>query len=201
MVNLLPLLNAAPTLRRIVTVGAGTTEGPVDLANLDGLNMSLLKRRAQQTSIITLSLAALAEKWPKVGFIHNYPGAVRSNLYRTFKGPVMTPLRYTLHFLYRFYHIPAEETGQRHIFLATSLRYPPNQVDGTQGVELTKEVDVAKGIDGIPASGCYCATQTCDEGSDKNFALLKTLLSDGTKEKVWEHIENKFIQITGAASI
>lgn len=201
MVNLLPLLNAAPSLRRVVTVAAGTTEGPVDPENLDLIDMSFLKSRAQRTSMVTLSIDALAKQNPTVSFIHNYPGAVQSGIYRDMKGLTGTPLRLTLNLLYRFYHISAEETGQRHMFLLTSARYPPKRGDEAKGVEVAKDVSVARGIDGVAGSGCYCASQPCDEGSTKNFALLKKLREDGMTDKVWEHIEKKFNEITGSVCV
>ena len=199
-VNFLPLINAAPLLRRVVSVGAGTTEGAVDLKNLDFHNMSMLKMRAQQTSMLTLSMEALAEQNPAVSFVHGYPGPVQSQLYRDMKGLVKTPLRHTLNFLYRFYHISVAETGQRHVFMSTSSRYPPRVAVESDGVGMGKGVEVARGTDGVTGSGCYCATQPCDEGSANHFELLEKFRDDGTRDKVWRHIETKFVEITGTTS-
>jgi hypothetical protein len=201
ILNLLPLLTAAPLLRRVVTVGAGTTEGAVDVENIDMHNLSVLKTRAQQTSIVTLSMESLAKENPTISFIHGYPGPVQSNLFRHMKGPVMTPMRLTINFMYRFYHIPAQETGERHVFMATSARWPPRHAEEAQGVEAGKDFKTARGTDGEPGSGCYCVTQPCEEGGDKHFALLKRFREDGTRDKVWKHIENILITSTGVVSI
>lgn len=45
--------------------------------------------------------------------------------------------------------VPIQESGERHLFAATSGRFPP-EVDG-EG----KEGDVAIGSDGNKGSGCY----------------------------------------------
>ncbi len=78
--NLLPLLQKAQDLRRVVTVFAGTKEGKINTADFQGRHVPLLSQRGHFTSMMTLALEAIAEKAPDVSFIHDFPGAVMTNL-------------------------------------------------------------------------------------------------------------------------
>ncbi len=65
-VNLLPLLQKAQGLRRVVTVFAGTKEGKVDTADFQARHVPLLSQRGHLTSMMTLALEAMAETAPDV---------------------------------------------------------------------------------------------------------------------------------------
>ena len=124
IVNLLPLLEQAKSLRRVVTAGAAGKEGPVSVDDFPGRKVSALSARGHSTSLVTLSLEALAKKAPDVTFIHNFPGPVKTNFLRGGQGAtiaVISGLFNIVSLFMNFYSI--EECGERHLFLATSARY------------------------------------------------------------------------------
>ncbi|AEO58291.1 hypothetical protein MYCTH_2305531 [Thermothelomyces thermophilus ATCC 42464] len=112
IVNLLPLLQKAPALRRVVSVFGGTKEGPVTVGDLQGRSLALpprsaspkgrhgkddnssssnsnnnnkshlLQLRAHTSSMMTLALESLALEAPDVSFVHSSPGCVRTHLGR-----------------------------------------------------------------------------------------------------------------------
>jgi len=55
IVNLLPLLQQAPALRRVVVVFAGGKEGPIDSSDFQGRRVPFLSARGHLCSIITLA--------------------------------------------------------------------------------------------------------------------------------------------------
>ena len=124
IVNLLPLLQQATSLRRVVTAATAGKEGPVSVNDFKALKVSALSARGHASSLITLSLEALAKKAPDVTFIHNFPGPVKTNFLRGGQGAaiyVMNGLFKLVSPFMNFYSI--EECGERHLFLATSARY------------------------------------------------------------------------------
>ena len=124
IVNLLPLLQQAKSLRRVVTAGAAGKEGPVSVDDFPCRKVSALSARGHSSSLVTLSLEALAKKAPGVTFIHNFPGPVKTNFLRGGQGAtiaVISGLFNVVSLFINFYSI--EECGERHLFLATSARY------------------------------------------------------------------------------
>ena len=124
IVNLLPLLRQATFLRRVVTAAAAGKEGPVSVDDFKALKVSALSARGHASSLVTLSLEALAKKAPDVTFIHNFPGPVKTNFLRGGQGAavfIMNGLFKLVSPFMNFYSI--EECGERHLFLATSARY------------------------------------------------------------------------------
>ncbi|KAK7433264.1 hypothetical protein QQZ08_000200 [Neonectria magnoliae] len=92
-VNLLPLIQRASSLRRVVTVMAGTKEGPIFADDIAGRKVPLLSARGHLCTALTLSLDALAREAPDVSFIHNFPGSVDTNLSRRGDGMVLQAVR------------------------------------------------------------------------------------------------------------
>ncbi|KAJ4286909.1 hypothetical protein N0V88_007854 [Collariella sp. IMI 366227] len=65
--NLLPLLQKATSLRRVVTVFGGTKEGPITTDDLPGRGLAALPLRGHTASMMTLALESLALEAPDVG--------------------------------------------------------------------------------------------------------------------------------------
>lgn len=199
MLNLLPLVQSAKSLRRVVTVLAGGKEGPVDVNDFQGRKVGLMKARGHNTAMITLSLQDLAKKTPDVAFIHDYPGFVKSGIAREAKGmiwailnvisPVMGMLRSD---------IPSDVCGERHLYLATSARFAPASGDAAvAGVPVAQGDVVAKGSDGKVGSGAYNPDEVCDDAGPKNVELLAGLRKDGVPEKLWEHTQQEYRRVEG----
>jgi hypothetical protein len=90
--------------------------------------------------------------------------------------------------------IPERESGERHLFFATSARYQAKEgVD--EAVPLGKGVEVARGIDGVEGSGVYSADQVNEGAGPAVEELLEKFKEEGLVEKVWGMIEEEYDRI------
>jgi hypothetical protein len=196
IVNLLPLLQQATALRRVITVLAATKEGPVDTTDIPARKVSMLAQRGHLTSIVTLSLETLAKKAPEVTFIHNFPGSVKTNLIRGGEGAAVATMTVFFKVFGSLIYMSEDECGERHVFLATSARFPAGtNGDAAAGVPLARGVTVARGTDGITGSGTYSIDSKGESAGDKVVALFAKLRKDGVPEKAWKHTEDEFNRI------
>jgi hypothetical protein len=182
--NLLPLLRNASTLRRVVTVGGGGKEGPLDVTDFPALRVPLPQLRGHLTTLITLGLEAVTKTASDVSFIHDYPGSVNTGLYRGMDAP---PFDTSL-------SMPIEESGERHLYLATSARFPSRGGADT-GVKLDAGVQVAAGTTGKVGTGVYSVGESCASASSEVVELLAVLREKGAVEEVWRHTEGEFRRI------
>lgn len=198
IVNLLPLLQKATALRRVVSVFAGTKEGPVSTTDFQGWKVPLMSQRGHASSLVTLSLEALAEKAPDVSFIHSFPGPVRSGIARGTEGAIMFIVKAVFKVLGPMVYMPTVEAGERHVFLATSAKYPAGtNGDAASGVPLAGGVTVARGTNSGIGSGIYSVDSQGESAEPKVEELLAQFRKEGMIEKVWKHIEDEFKRITG----
>lgn len=158
----------------------------------------MLSQRGHASSLITLSLEALAKKAPDVSFIHDFPGPVKSNIARDTKGAAMFILKAVFMVIGPLIYIPNQESGERHLFLATSARYPARTGGNTvPGVPLSGGVAVARGTDGKSGSGVYSVDWDGESAGPKVEELLAKFRKEGMVEKVWKHTEEEYKRITG----
>lgn len=195
--NLLPLLRLSTTLRRVVTVFAGDHEGPIITSDYQGRNIPFLSVRGHGASIITLSLEALAGMAPEVSFIHSYPGLVKTNITRDLTG-MMISMKVFLTIIGPIFVIRSSESGARHLFLATSARYPARMsTDDVAGVPMIGKISVAMATDGMVGGGVYSVDSNGEGPKIRAVGILAKLRGEGMKEKVWVHTESEFGRITG----
>lgn len=195
IVNLLPLIQKAPSLRRIVTVAGGGLEGPLDRTDFPALRVPLLKIRKHLTTLISLGLEAVARTAPEVSFIHDYPGTVNTPLMSNAKGLKGVLIRTYIYLLGRWVCVPVDESGERHLYLATSARFPPHNGEAA-GVELSDEVRVALGTTRKIGSGVYSVSWDCESASDAVCELLAGLREKGMVDEIWQHTEGEFKRVT-----
>ncbi|KAL9129566.1 MAG: hypothetical protein Q9175_007263 [Cornicularia normoerica] len=199
IVNLLPLLQQATALRRVVNAFAAGKEGPISIDDFQGRKVPLLSARGHGSSLVTLSLEALAKKAPDVTFIHNFPGPFKSNLLRGGQGAAIFVLKVVSTLtspMLTWYS--GQECGERHLFLATSARFPArSNRDLTSGVPLTGEVAVARGTNGESGSGVYSVDLAGESSGPEVEELLAKFRKEGVVEKFWKHTEDEFRRITG----
>lgn len=102
-----------------------------------------------------------------------------------------------------FVNVPPEEVGERHLFYATSGRYPAlSQSSGNgDGVALQDGVVVAKGIDGEVGSGVYTVDNRGEEGGPAVVQTLNELRRGGAVEEIWKDLVKEFVRITGVEAI
>ncbi|KAH7161247.1 hypothetical protein EDB81DRAFT_337854 [Dactylonectria macrodidyma] len=197
-VNLLDHIRKASSVRRVVTVMAGTKEGPIFADDIPGRNIPVQSGRGHLCTALTLSLDALSRKAPEVSFIHNFPGAVDTNLIRRGDGMVLLAVKYwfrlSMSLMKRF--VPAEECGERHAWLCFSGRYPPKKAGGSaHGVA---SETIAIGADGKGGSGVYSVDWDGESAPDSVVQLLDKYRAEGMVDTVWNHLEDEFKRITGS---
>ncbi|KAI1176425.1 hypothetical protein F4777DRAFT_546225 [Nemania sp. FL0916] len=203
IVNLLPQLRQAPALRRVVTVAAGGKEGLISTNDFQARNINILSFRGHMTSMITLSLESLAKQAPEVSFIHTYPGFVKTNLARELTGVLSVIVKVVTAPLMALFHIPIEETGERHTFFATSACFPPRDSErrDADGISLGNGVVIAAGADGKTGSGVYSIDYAAEGTAERVQKIIKDYMQDGTAEKVWAHTEEEYMRITGSLAV
>lgn len=182
--NLLPLLQGASTLRRVVNVGGGGGEGPIDTSDFPAVNLSFSAIRGHLISLVTLGLEAIWKTAPTVTFIHNYPGSVPTPLLKS---------RMSEEQISKMEIMPVEESGDRHVFMATSAKFP--EKNGGSGVSL-EDCDVAIGTDGEVGSGMYSVGMDCESTFPEVRELLAGLRGKGVVEEVRSHTIAEFERIT-----
>lgn len=208
IVNLLPQLKQAQSLRRVITVAAGGKEGAVIPTDWQAENMSILSYRRHATSMITLTLLEIAKQAPGVSFIHNYPGFVNTGMSRELTGIVPAITKVLLAPVMAVLKIPIDETGERQLYFATSARFPPRDHGTGTGeaasdgmVALGRGVSTATGADGTSGGGVYSIDYEAEGTSQRVQGILEGLRTDGTAEKLRKHLEEEFVRITGSTAI
>ncbi|VUC31642.1 unnamed protein product [Clonostachys rosea] len=197
--NLLPLIQRAETLRRVVSVGAATVEGPVDMSNFFGEGFPLMKWRDQLSSIQTLILEKFSRLAPTVSFIHSLPGIVKGGINRDAEGFSLKLIILVSRYLFEpFLQVPPDECGKRHLFLATSAIFNPAQSSvEAAGVLVPGCEETVIGTDGETGSGAYSMDHYIRPLPAKSIEMLAQLRSNGTQDKIWEFVSNDFNRLTG----
>ncbi|KAI0536702.1 putative short-chain dehydrogenases/reductase [Xylaria digitata] len=198
--NLLPLLQKADSLRRVVSVGAATCEGDIDLDNIPGSGFPLMKWRDQIASIATLMLEEAQRRAPDVAFIHTVPGVVESGIMRDVQPTLRLSIIISIsRLLAPLINVPPTECGERHVFVATSAAFAPREGMGYAGVPLDGASSVAsRGTNGRTRSGVYSLSQKNDPASPKTEEVLRRFREDGTAQKVWDSVVADFQRTTGS---
>ena len=162
----------------------------------------LLSHRGHASSLVTLSLESLAAKAPTVSFIHNFPGFVTSGITRGTKGLMMGAFRLISTLLAPLLSVPTVEVGDRHVFLATSAKYPAGESgDMAAGVPLVGGVRVARGITGEVGAGVYSVDAQGESADVRVEELLAQFRKEGLVEEVWKRIVDELVRITGREAV
>lgn len=201
IVNLLPLLQQAMALRRVISVFTAGKEGTLYADDIQGKNVPMLSARGHGASLVTATLEAVAKQAPTVTFVHNFPGAVKSGLARRGQGAAVFAINAVCNVLAPFVFMSPIECGERHVFLATSARYPASIADASSGIPLADALVVAKGINGVEGSGIYSIESDGESAGPKVIELMAKYREDGTAEKVWKDVQEQFVRITGQEMI
>jgi hypothetical protein len=127
----------------------------------------------------------MAEQHPHTSFVHSYPSGVATGVMREL--PAGRVLSAVLTPLLKPFMVPLDESGERHLFAATSGRFPPKaEAEGREG-------DIAAGSDGTKGSGCYWLNWD-SEVFPPNKKIQSTRLQ-GAVEKVMQHTDEVFKQV------
>lgn len=193
--QLLPLLeSASPQLSRVVSVLAPGEEALLDFDNLDlKRDFSLRKAAAHAITMTDFTFEEMAKKSPSVSFVHAYPGAVKTGFAKEAGFAVRAASQVALALLSPW-TVGIEESGERHLFAATSAAYPP-RAGQRCGVEV-REGEVKKGSAGQVGSGAYLIGSDGDVRA--NEKVLKELRSKDAGAKIWEHTMEMFERVRGS---
>lgn len=190
--NLMPLLSKAaqitPGLSRVVSVLSAGSEGKLHLDDLSLKTHYGMKACADHaTTMNSLAIAQLASRNPNTTFVHTCPGPVKTNLDRDL-GPLG---RFAVSLIFTaasWWAVPIDQSGERHLFAATSMRYPPKSANVS-----TEEVE--KGADGVRGSGAY--PLSWDGSYSQNEKVMKDYRSQGIGQQIWEHTLDVFNKVCG----
>ena len=186
--NLLPLLSAPQP--RVVSILAGGQEGELDFDDLELRKTgrySIVRAGGHAAAMTTLAFEKLAKENPQVGFIHAYPGLVKSNVLANSvgKGVLGMLVRWFVQPLVGFFAISIEESGERILCYATSETIAGPAVSGHESVRLAKPT----------VEGCW--TLNRDGKAAGNEKLLSKLRSEDGEKKVWNHTITEWKRVLG----
>ena len=193
--QLLPLLqSASPELARVVSVLAPGEETPLDFSNLDlKTDFSIRKAAGHAITMTSLIFEEMAQKTPSVSFVHSYPGFVKTGFAKEQPAAIRAANQFATAIL-SWWAVGIEESGERHLYLATSAAYTPRA--GEKGGVEVSSGGVAKGSAGVVGSGAYLI------GSDNevraNEEVLRQLRGAGAGQKIWAHTMKTFEKIRGS---
>ena len=151
--------------------------------------------------MLTFAMEVLATRAPTVSFVHSFPGPVKSNIARD-SNMVNLVLRTIFVVIGPFIYIPNDESGDRHVFIATSERYPAaSGKESVAHVGLEKGVTISRGTDAVEGSGMYTTDQVCEASGSGVEEMLARMREEHAPAKVWEHTEAEFMRMVGTKSM
>ncbi|KAL6898646.1 hypothetical protein GGI43DRAFT_428337 [Trichoderma evansii] len=181
--NLIPLVAQAPFFRRIVSIGGGGHEGSLDTSDFQALKVPMENLREHLSTLVTLGLQGVARSSPEVSIVHCYPGTVKTPLLKNMPEEMLKTLTF----------VPLEETGERHLYLATSSKYSPLK-NASIAIPLGDGVEVSLGSGG-QAGGVYSIRQDGENATPEIMQKLADLRTSGVMEEVWSHTQEEFARI------
>lgn len=199
--NLLPLLRNAtasePHFARTLSVLSAGTEGAINLDDLELKNTYSGPRCANHTIVMNdFMTGEFASRNPEISFVHSFPGAVNTGLTRELPWWLRAPLKALTPLFSLLLMVPAHETGQRQLFIATNGIYPPARpVQGTKfasGVPAPAGVATLPGVDKNVGSGGYLVSWNCEPTGKK---ILDEYREKGVSKIVWEHTMGIFDRV------
>jgi NAD(P)-dependent dehydrogenase (short-subunit alcohol dehydrogenase family) len=188
--QLQPLLSAAASenqLSRVLAVldpqpGLKNTPNFEDLSLKTGFS---LKNCANHASAMTnLSFGRLAKEYPGSSYVHAYPSLVETGVGRDAWGafaPLAKPFMWAIN---RALAVGEGESGERHLYAATSLAFSPNA---------SEKVEKAVGGDGVRGSGSYLVSWDGEGFGDT--AKARKMREEGREDEVWGHTEEVFRKV------
>ncbi|KAE8381492.1 short-chain dehydrogenase/reductase [Aspergillus bertholletiae] len=197
--NLLPQLTKAEdhagtsakpgtTLSRVVSVLEAGGESVLDLQDLSLKTHYSLRNCAKHAiTMNSLSMEHLASSYPQVSFIHSFPGIVKTSLGRD-SHPITKLALNALMVLAKPWEVPFEESGERHLYAATSPRFPPQSCKDNGN-------DTAEGSDGHTGSGFYRLGS--DGSTYKPSKVMEEYRRDGVRDNIWKHTLDIFANVRG----
>ncbi|OAL05870.1 hypothetical protein IQ06DRAFT_289943 [Phaeosphaeriaceae sp. SRC1lsM3a] len=190
--QLQPLLNAAATASSLSRVVAVLDPQPGLASEPKWSDLSLKKYfslkncMVHASSMTNLMFSRLASENPSTSYIHAFPAVVQTGVGRDAFGawlPLAKPFLWAISLAME---VKPQESGERHLYAATSPSFAPKASS-----ETTKEA--ATGLNGTKGSGSYALYWNNDTLADKPAA--KKMREEGGEKKTWEHTEEVFKKV------
>ena len=189
-VNLLPQLTHAASsgwLSRVVSVLSAGSESNIFLDDLAlkkhyGLR-SCINHGSTMNSFAAEELAAANRG---TSFVHAHPGIVKTNIAQGFGTVLKVALDVFFLTVARPWTVPLRESGERHVYAATSTSYPPLA---------TPDESAVAGSTGVMGSGAYLLRW---DGTPCGAAdVLQKYRSQDVGKQIWKHSLDVFDRVCG----
>lgn len=176
----------------VSVLSPGEESTALDLQNLDLKRDFTLKKAALHAITMTdFCFEEAAKKHPSVSFVHTFPGAVKTGFMKE-TGPLIRLGGKLIYALIGPWTIDITESGERHLYAATSGVYPARENDG--GVEAGGEA-IKIGSAGEVGSGAYLVGSDGERRANDN--ALQELRQKGAGETIWDHTMKIFQSVRG----
>lgn len=166
----------------VSVLGAGREASTLEIENLDlKQGFSIGKAGDHATTMTSFAFEGAAKANPRTSFVHAYPGGVKTGFFKE-AGAMVRLGGKLLMTLASPWTVDITESGERHLYAATSGVYPAREKDG--GVEIGGE-SIKKGSDGEVGNGAYLIGS--DGERSANDKALKVLRARGAGKTIWQH--------------
>ncbi|KAE8138692.1 short-chain dehydrogenase/reductase [Aspergillus pseudotamarii] len=183
-----PTMGCVPRLSRVVSVLEAGGEAALHLEDLSlETHYSLRNCAKHAITMNSVSMEHLAASYPQVSFIHSFPGIVRTRLDRDL-GTLAKHAISALMVLAKPWEITLEESGERHLYAATSPRFPPK-------ICKDRKYDTAEGSDGYPGTGFYRLSSNGSTYKPSN--VMQLYRAEGVNSLIWKHTLDVFAKVRG----
>lgn len=179
----------------VSVLGAGDESSSINLSDLD-LKQNFSMKNAMTHGIVMTDFAfeEAAKQYPGTSFIHCFPGFVKTGFMRD-SGPLVRLAGSLITSPMLPFGVSITESGERHLFAATSGVYPAREKKNGGGTERPAGEDMKKGSDGVAGSGAYLIGWNGEMRA--NEKVLKALREKGAGEKIWDHTLEMFRSVRG----
>ncbi|KAJ3783123.1 hypothetical protein GGU10DRAFT_429163 [Lentinula aff. detonsa] len=197
---LAPLLLSAtdshPGLARVVSVACGCDEGIIEPSDFSALRIPSSALRGHIGTLTTLTLEALATNTgpdTSITFIHANPGLVRTpyqdrmtGAFGVFARGLMWVKKITGE------AIGIEESGERHLYLLTSARYPPGGVPIKGGALSAIGTNGLRANEGSKAGAVYSVDKNGEPAGEHVVNLLTKYREEGMVDRLWVWLKGEY---------
>ena len=165
-------------------------------------NYSIRNAAVHTATMNSMFMQEVASRYPTISCVHVFPGVVITPSYTILAEDWYFPLRYFFTYIMvpiaKLFTLSLPESGQRHLFHATSARYPPAAINGAPaaGSSLPEGVSIAKGADGTEGSGFYSIGWDGEPGGDR--AIMDAFLKRDMPKTIWDHTLSIFKRVLGS---
>lgn len=181
----------------VSVLGAGTESSSFNLSDLDLKQNFSLKNAANHAIVMTdFAFEEASKLHPTTSFIHSNPGMVKTGFMRETGALTRLAGNVAMTLLTPF-GVEINESGERHLFAATSAIYRPREPkNAAGGIEKPESRSgLQQGMDGTLGSGAYPIGWNGEFKA--NEKVLNALREQGAGKTIWQHTMEVFRSVRG----